>query len=214
MANRAIALWGGACGSGRASAIQFFRPLYALLGTTFCAKGRTKLCWSIAWAPRKIGPGTAFGSIHSSYRSECRWTARTEPEFFEVPLSGRCLDRHRRLTAGRLRPWAGTRPEWRRHPHDDAGAGCGGCRRDQAGDSCGAQQHPAPQGRESKPGHEVVHLQQRHRAATALTHSSALRDGPGWSAPAGAFRHAFAAAPPTASPTPPATAPERSSAHR
>lgn len=61
---------------------------------------------------------------------------------------------------------------------------------------------------------EAVPLQQGHRAATALTNRSARRDGPGWSAPAGAFRHAFAAAPPATSQTILATAPERSSAHR
>jgi hypothetical protein len=37
-------------------------------------------------APRKIGPGVALGSIHSSCRSGSRWPARAEPEFFEVPL--------------------------------------------------------------------------------------------------------------------------------
>jgi hypothetical protein len=38
------------------------------------------------WAPQKIGPGVALGSIHSSCRSGSCWPARAEPEFFEVPL--------------------------------------------------------------------------------------------------------------------------------
>ena len=38
-------------------------------------------------APRKIGPRVALGSIHSSCCSWSRWSARVEPEFFEVPIS-------------------------------------------------------------------------------------------------------------------------------